>query len=113
MKDRYTLYLCSKLFCLHKQTLIESGDDVSLKLLRERAKKQRRKLNSKEREKIQEAEAEAEAEMQKLCRIKDKIARLQDVLQRFQKRRCRRSNTSSLDELLVVYIPVAELQEKR
>lgn len=95
------------------ETLIESGDDVSLKLLRERAKKQRRKLNSKEREKIQEAEAEAEAEMQKLCRIKDKIARLQDVLQRFQKRRCRRSNTSSLDELLVVYIPVAELQEKR
>ncbi|XP_055822606.1 pathogenesis-related homeodomain protein isoform X2 [Solanum dulcamara] len=89
------------------ETLVEFGDDVSLKLLRERAKKQKRKLNSKEKEKIQEAE------MQKLCRIKDKIARLQDILQRFAKRRCRRADTSSLEESSVVFIPVAELQEKR
>uniref|UniRef100_M1CSX0 Homeobox domain-containing protein n=1 Tax=Solanum tuberosum TaxID=4113 RepID=M1CSX0_SOLTU len=93
------------------ETLVESGDDVSLKLLRDRAKKQRRKINSKEREKIKEAEAEAE--MQELCRIKDKIARLQDVLRRFPNRRCRRADTSSLDESLVVFIPVAQLQEKR
>ncbi|KAL3332004.1 hypothetical protein AABB24_032564 [Solanum stoloniferum] len=95
------------------ETLVESGDDVSLKLLRDRAKKQRRKINSKEREKIKEAEAEAEAEMQELCRMKDKIARLQEVLRRFPNRRCRRADTSSLDESLVVFIPVAQLQEKR
>ncbi|KAJ8568139.1 hypothetical protein K7X08_020861 [Anisodus acutangulus] len=91
------------------ETLVEFGDDVSLKLLRERAKNERRKLNSKERERIQKAEAE----MQKLCRIKDKIARLQDVLLRFPSRRFRRGNASSLDESLVVFVPFAELQEKR
>ncbi|CAN4112937.1 unnamed protein product [Withania somnifera] len=74
-----------------------------------RAKKERRKLNSKERKKIQEAAAE----MQKLCRIKDKVARLQDVLPRFTNRRGRRADASSLDESLVVFIHVAELQEKR
>lgn len=105
------LYLCSKVSSFHKQTLVESGDDVSLKLLRDRAKKQRRKLISKEREKIQEAEAEAE--MQELCRIKDKIARLQDILRRFPNHRCRRADTSSLDESLIVFVPVAQLQEKR
>lgn len=92
-----------------KQTVVEFGDDMSLKLLRERAKKERRKLNFKEREKIQEAEAE----MQKLCRIKDKIARLQDILLRFPNHRCRRAGASSLDESLVVFIPFAELQDKR
>ncbi|CAN4084949.1 unnamed protein product [Withania somnifera] len=91
------------------ETLVELGDDVSLKLLRERAKMERRKLNSKGRKKIQEAEAE----MQKLCRIKEKLARLQDVLLRFTNRRGRRSDASNLDESLVVFIPVAELQEKR
>ncbi|KAF3632346.1 Pathogenesis-related homeodomain protein [Capsicum annuum] len=91
------------------ETVVEFGDDMSLKLLRERAKKERRKLNFKEREKIQEAEAE----MQKLCRIKDKIARLQDILLRFPNHRCRRAGASSLDESLVVFIPFAELQDKR
>ncbi|XP_059287018.1 pathogenesis-related homeodomain protein isoform X3 [Lycium ferocissimum] len=91
------------------ETLVEFGDDVSLKLLRERAKKERRKLNSKERERIQEAEAE----MQRLCRIKDKIARLQDFLLRFPSCRGRRAEASSLDETLIVFVPVAELKEKR
>ncbi|MCE3050622.1 hypothetical protein HAX54_047693 [Datura stramonium] len=90
------------------EKLVEFGDDVSLKLLRERAKKERRKLNSKEREKIQEAEAE----MQKLCRIKDKIVRLQELLLRFPNPKCRREEDSGLDESLVVFVPVAELQEK-
>ncbi|KAK4370022.1 hypothetical protein RND71_009497 [Anisodus tanguticus] len=40
------------------ETLVEFGDDVSLKLLRERAKSERRKLNSKGRERILKAEAE-------------------------------------------------------
>ncbi|XP_009795782.1 pathogenesis-related homeodomain protein isoform X1 [Nicotiana tabacum] len=91
------------------ETTVEFGDDVSLKLLRERAKKERRKLNSKERERIQEAEAE----MQKLCGIKDKIARLQDILLRLPNRRYRRADASRVDESSVIFVPVAELQEKR
>lgn len=82
---------------------------MSLKLLRERAKKERRKLNSKERERIQEAEAE----MQKLCGIKNKIARLHDVLLRLPNCRFRRADASRVDESSVIFVPVAELQEKR
>lgn len=85
---------------------MDFGDDVSLKLLRETVRK-KKKLNIK-----RTIVLEAEAEMERLCVIKDKIEKLQQVLLRLPSNRSNKANAAALNELAIVYVPVAELREK-
>lgn len=95
------------------QASIDFGDDVSLKLLRESVKK-KKKLTLKKRCNA----LQAEAEMERLCRIKDKLEKLQDVLLRFPNVGFNKAGppppaaAGTLNELSVIFVPVATLREK-
>ena len=56
---------------------------------------------------------EAEAEMERLCKMKDKIEKLQQVLLRLPSSRSSKADSAALNELAIIYVPVAELREKR
>lgn len=93
-----------------RKASIDFSDDVSLKLLRERVKKQK-KLNLKRRSNA----LQAETEMERLCRIKDKLEKLQDVLLRFPNVGFNKGDpaaAATLNELSVIFVPVACLREK-
>ncbi|KAL3534872.1 hypothetical protein ACH5RR_003333 [Cinchona calisaya] len=89
------------------KTPVDFGDDVSLKLLREKVKK-KKKLDIKRTVML-----EAETEMEKLCTMKDKIEKLQQVLLRLPCSRSTKADAAALNELAIIYVPVAELREKR
>ncbi|KAM7481277.1 hypothetical protein LguiB_005860 [Lonicera macranthoides] len=90
----------------------ELGDDMSLKLLREKAKREKRvNFNAMGNHNAavvvqEEAEAEAEAEMERLCKIKSKVEKLQQVLLALP-------NPSTFVQHSVIYVPIAELREKK
>lgn len=87
----------------------EFGDDVSLKMLREKAKRQKKTINSYATEEAQEVEAE----MERLCKIKAKVEKLQQVLGALPNLKSNKANTPNLNEQSVTFVPVAELREKR
>ncbi|XP_019182380.1 PREDICTED: pathogenesis-related homeodomain protein isoform X2 [Ipomoea nil] len=91
------------------KAIVEFGDDMSLKLLRERVKKEKRRLcfNGKGG-----GELEAEAEMERLCRIKNKVERLQLVLLRLRDARYNKMVESPTPNSPFMYVPVAEIKEK-
>lgn len=82
---------------------MEFDDDVSLKkqlkLLKER--------NKRERKKVEFKEEDAEKDMERFCQIKDKIERLKQVMLRLQG-----DKTNQWQDQSVIYVPVAELREK-
>ncbi|KAL0346898.1 UNVERIFIED_CONTAM: Pathogenesis-related homeodomain protein [Sesamum calycinum] len=85
------------------------GDDVSLKHLREEAKEAKKKLNCKSKGGM----TEAEAEMERLCRIKSRVEELQQVLLQLPSWRFGKNSATNSSDLSVIYVPVAELREKR
>uniref|UniRef100_A0A5B7AW69 Pathogenesis-related homeodomain protein n=1 Tax=Davidia involucrata TaxID=16924 RepID=A0A5B7AW69_DAVIN len=87
----------------------EFGDDVSLKLLRENVKREKKRVNFKAGTGVQEAEAELE----RLCKIKGKVEKLQQVLQGLPNRASNKADAPTLNEQSVIYVPVAVLKEKR
>ncbi|XP_051131626.1 pathogenesis-related homeodomain protein [Andrographis paniculata] len=96
------------------QMAAELGDDVSLKQLREKAKEDKKKRTCQKRS----AEQEAEAEMERLCQLKTRVEKLQEVLLKFPSRPSKKRGTSkdrstNSRDPAIVYVPVAELKEKR
>ncbi|RVW16140.1 Pathogenesis-related homeodomain protein [Vitis vinifera] len=101
----------------HRRALLESptndkvtmefDDDVSLKkqlkLLKEKSKRDKQRVDFKEGTGVQDAEKE----MERLCQIKDKIEKLKQVILRLQ---C--DKTNQWQDQSVIYVPVAELREK-
>ncbi|CAI9760934.1 unnamed protein product [Fraxinus pennsylvanica] len=86
---------------------VDFGDDVSLKLLREKAK-EAKKSNRMSRSRI----LAAEAEMKRLCEIKSKVENLQQVLRGLPNQRLNKVDATTLSEPCIVYVPVAEVREK-
>lgn len=99
--------LCSCPDICHIQVTMEFDDDVSLKkqlkLLKEKSKRDKQRVDFKEGTGVQDAEKE----MEKLCQIKDKIEKLKQVILRLQ---C--DKTNQWQDQSVIYVPVAELREK-
>ncbi|KAL1813901.1 hypothetical protein ACET3Z_023966 [Daucus carota] len=82
-----------------------TGDDVSLKLLKEKAI--RRKKTIKNGAELREAEAE----MEKLCKMKDKLEKIQQVLKALPNRRYVEANKHREDKSSVIFVPVAEVRD--
>lgn len=87
---------------------LDVGDDVSLKQLREKAKKAKKKNN-----KSRGDELKAETEMERLCQIKSRVERLQQVLLELPTQRLGKANETNSTDLPVIFVPIAELREKR
>ncbi|KAG8376385.1 hypothetical protein BUALT_Bualt09G0058000 [Buddleja alternifolia] len=88
---------------------VDPGDDVSLKHLREKAKEAKKKLNCKNEDRM----VEAEGEMERLCEIKSRVEKLQQVILQFSSRRFGKGSANNSSDISVVYVPVAEVREKR
>ena len=86
---------------------MEFDDDLSLKkqlkLLKEKSRRDKKRIDFKNGVGVQNAEKE----MERLCQIKDKIEKLKQVILRLQ---C--DKTNQRQDHTVVYVPVAELREK-
>ncbi|KAK6147436.1 hypothetical protein DH2020_018348 [Rehmannia glutinosa] len=91
------------------QMNVDLGDDVSLKHLREKAKEDKKKLNCKSRG----AMLKAESEMERLCEIKSRVEKLQQVLLEVPSWRFGKSRAINKCDPSVIFVPVAELREKR
>ena len=87
------------------QASLGTGDDVSLKLLKEKAI--RRKKTIKNGAELREAEAE----MEKLCKMKDKLEKIQQVLKALPNRRYVEANKHREDKSSVIFVPVAEVRD--
>lgn len=84
-------------------------DDVSLKHLFDKAKEAKKKLNCKSRDNV----LEAETEMERLCEVKSRIERLQRVLRELPSSKVGKARGSNSDKDHILFVPVAELREKR
>lgn len=78
-------------------------------MLREIAKRQKKTFNSTVTEEVEEAEAD----MERLCKIKAKVEKLQQTLLGLPNLKSSKAKTSKLKEPSVTFVPVAELIEKR
>lgn len=87
---------------------VDLGDDVSLKHLREKAKEDK-KRSCENRDGL----LEAETEMERLCEIKSRVERLQQGLLQLPSRRFGKSSAIKSNDPSVIFVPVAELREKR
>ncbi|XP_073274332.1 pathogenesis-related homeodomain protein isoform X2 [Primulina huaijiensis] len=88
---------------------VDFGDDESLKHLREKAKQAKKRLNSKNRVDL----LEAEANMERLCQIKNRVEKLRQSLLQFPCQMFSKTNATTSSDSSVIYIPVAEVREKR
>ncbi|XP_058189285.1 pathogenesis-related homeodomain protein isoform X1 [Rhododendron vialii] len=88
---------------------MECGDDVSLKVLKTIAKKKKKRVNFK----AGGGSQEAEAELERLCKMKGKVEEFKQILRELPNGKSRKANASSVNEHSVMYVPVAELREKR
>ncbi|XP_059634589.1 pathogenesis-related homeodomain protein isoform X2 [Cornus florida] len=87
---------------------MEFSDDVSLKSLKANVRRERKRVNFRDAAGVQEAEAELE----RLCKVKSKVEKLQQVLLGLPDRRSNKVDTHPFIEKPVIYVPVAELREK-
>ncbi|KAH7572532.1 hypothetical protein JRO89_XS04G0271100 [Xanthoceras sorbifolium] len=91
----------------NQQVSIEFSDDMSLKkLLKPKAKRDKKKVKFLARGEFQVAEAE----MERLCRAQVRLEYLEQTLLRLQNRNT--SKSRSLSHESVIYIPIAQLREK-
>lgn len=88
-----------------KKVSPETGDDVSLKLLKEKAIRRKKTINKGGQLR------EAEAEMEKLCKMKDRLEKIQQVLKALPNRGYVKANKHSTNESSVIFVPVAELRD--
>ncbi|KAL3825618.1 hypothetical protein ACJIZ3_021647 [Penstemon smallii] len=91
------------------KTTVDLGDDVSLKQIREKAKEAKKKLNCKRKSCM----LEAEAEMKRLCEMKSRVEKLQQVLLELPSSRFSKSREIKSKDSSIIYVPVAEVKEKR
>lgn len=91
------------------QMTVDLGDDVSLKHLREKAKEAKKKLNCKSRGDM----LEAEREMERLCQIKSRVEKMHQLLLELPSSRFGKAGGNSSGNPSVLFVPVAELREKR
>ncbi|KAL6560172.1 hypothetical protein OROHE_006410 [Orobanche hederae] len=91
------------------QMTVDLGDDVSLKHLREKAKQDEKKRSCENRDCL----LEAETEMERLCEIKSRVERLQQSLLQLPSRRFGKSSAVKSNDPSVIFVPIAELREKR
>ncbi|KAH6762477.1 pathogenesis related homeodomain protein A [Perilla frutescens var. hirtella] len=91
------------------QMTMDLGDDVSLKHLREKAKEAKKKLNCKSRGGI----PEAETEMERLCQIKSRVEKMHQLLLELPSSRFGKAGANNSSGLSVLFVPIAELREKR
>jgi len=90
----------------HCQMNVEHNDDLSLKKLLKAKPKGVKKRGNR-------ISAAAESDMEKLCRAKTRVENLKQKLVKLQTGKARKSSKiRPLDES-VVYIPIAELREKK
>ncbi|XP_075502146.1 pathogenesis-related homeodomain protein-like isoform X1 [Primulina tabacum] len=94
---------------MRKKIPVDFGDDESLKHLREKAKQAKKRLNSKNRVDLLEAEADVE----RLCQIKKRVEKLRQSLLQFPCQMFSKTNATTSSDSSVIYIPVAEVREKR
>ncbi|XP_073041680.1 LOW QUALITY PROTEIN: pathogenesis-related homeodomain protein-like [Primulina eburnea] len=94
---------------MRKKIQVDFGDDESLKHLREKAKQAKKRLNSKNRVDL----LEAEADMERLCQIKNRVEKLRQSLLQFPCQMFSKTNATTSSDSSVIYIPVAEVREKR
>ncbi|KAK3026803.1 hypothetical protein RJ639_041461, partial [Escallonia herrerae] len=93
----------------NNKAALEFEDDESLKLLREKAKRRKKRVNLNAPGAVQEAEAE----MERLCNIIGKVEKLQWVLLGLPNCRFNKGDAPASNEPSFMYVPVAELREKR
>ncbi|KAL6507840.1 hypothetical protein OROGR_024035 [Orobanche gracilis] len=91
------------------QMTVDLGGDVSLKHLREKAREDKKKRSCENRDGL----LEAETEMERLCEIKSRVERLQQGLLQLPSRRFGKSSAIKSNDPSVIFVPVAELREKR
>lgn len=89
-----------------KKASPKTGDNVSLKLLQEKAIRRKKTINHYRGE-LQEAEAE----MEKLCKMKDKLEKVQQVLKALPNRRKVEANKRTANKSSVIFVPVAEVRD--
>ncbi|KAL8096099.1 hypothetical protein AgCh_037165 [Apium graveolens] len=90
---------------ISKKASPDTGDDVSLKLLKEKAIRRKKTI-------IKGGELrEAEAEMEKLCKMKDRLENIQQVLKALPNRGYVKTNKRSTNVSSVIFVPVAELRD--
>ncbi|EEF34575.1 pathogenesis-related homeodomain protein [Ricinus communis] len=88
---------------------VEYSDDLSLKkLLKSKAKRGKKRVNSISRR----ASQMAEAEMEKLCRVKVRLENLKQKLLRLQNGKARKTIRNQWQQESVILVPIAELREK-
>lgn len=94
------------LICLYtRQASPETGDNISLKLLKEKAIRRKKTINKGGELR------DAEAEMEKLCKIKDKLEKIQQVLKALPNRGYVKASKRSTHVSSVIFVPVAELRD--
>ncbi|KAG6434105.1 hypothetical protein SASPL_105727 [Salvia splendens] len=94
----------------HQGTMsVDLGDDVSLKNVRDKAKEAKKKLDCK----IQGGMLEAENEMQRLCEIKSRVEKLHQLLLELPCSRIGKARGNNSAERSVLFVPIAELKERR
>ncbi|KAK3033285.1 hypothetical protein RJ639_033216 [Escallonia herrerae] len=93
----------------NNKAAFEFEDDESLKLLREKAKRRKKRVNLNASGAVQEAEAE----MERLYNIIGKVEKLQRVLLGLPNCRFNKGAAPASNEPSFMYVPVAELREKR
>ncbi|KAK2971633.1 hypothetical protein RJ640_003453 [Escallonia rubra] len=97
-----------------KKAALEFEDDESLKLLREKAKRRKKRVNLNAPGAVQEAEAE----MERLCNIIDKVEKLQRVLlglpncRGARTRGCGRGRSPRANEFIQAFEPKAQLNSQ-
>ncbi|GER26930.1 pathogenesis-related homeodomain protein [Striga asiatica] len=91
------------------QTTKDVGDDVNPTHLTDKAKQANKKSSCISKD----GPPEAEIQMERLCEIKSRIEKLQQVVLQFPSKRFGKSNANKLNDPPVIFVPVAELREKR
>ena len=91
-------------------------DDASLKMLEDNANKEKNKavvIDGTSDGDDQQTATAAEAHMEKLCFLKTKLEKLQQVLLlRTPNRKAKTTTSSSIDHNDIIFFPVAHLKEK-
>ncbi|KAL7096328.1 hypothetical protein ACP275_10G073400 [Erythranthe tilingii] len=88
------------------QMSVDVGEDVSLKQLREKAKK----ANKKKKSELHEKRDGFEREMERLCEMKSRVENLQQSLLQLPIRKF--GNKTNSTHLSVILVPIAQLKEK-
>ncbi|XP_047975296.1 pathogenesis-related homeodomain protein-like isoform X3 [Salvia hispanica] len=94
---------------IRNQMSVDLGDDVSLKHVRNKAKEAKKKLDCKS----QGGMLEAEKKMKRLCEIKSRVEKLHQLLLELPCSRIGKARGNNSGDRSLLFVPIAELKEKR